>query len=417
MPERADPTQPKQRRLTREDVAALAGLDAGFVDELLDMGILTRDADGGFTPGAARATRVVRYLERAGLPVASIGEAVRADELDFSFFDQQNFDRFAPLTDQTFRQVSERTGIPLELLLHVRQAIGFAIADADDLMRADEARVVPMISTQLEGGFPPEAIERLLRVFGESLHRMVQAASEIWMTHVVGPMLAAGVPIQQALERASAFSEATLPPLDEAIIAIHHGHQAHVWMAGVYGWAEGALERAGLWQRVARTPAVSFVDLSGYTRLTEERGDRVAAELAAAFSRIVQRCVHERRGTVVKWLGDGVMLFFERPDDGVSGALELVERLPAAGLPPAHVGIDAGPVIVQDGDYFGSTVNVSARIAARAGSGEVLLSARAFDALETLPGDVRAEALGAVELKGVPQPVHLHRLERVRMTT
>lgn len=53
-----------------------------------------------------------------------------------------------------------------------------------------------------------------------------------------------------------------------------HGQQDHVWMTATYEWAEGALERAGLRDRVIRPPAMCFLDLSGYTRLTEERSDR-----------------------------------------------------------------------------------------------------------------------------------------------
>jgi class 3 adenylate cyclase len=220
--------------------------------------------------------------------------------------------------------------------------------------------------------------------------------------------------VQEAFEQASAFGEANIASLDQAILAMHHGHQARVWTAGLYDWAEGALERAGLWSRVARPPAMCFIDLSGYTRLTEERGDRAAAELALTFSRLVQGSAHERRGTVVKWLGDGVMLFFERPSDAIANALEMVERLPEAGLPPAHVGIDAGPVIVQDGDYFGRTVNVAARISARAGADQILASGRTIEAAGRLPEDVSVHDLGSAALKGISTPVPLFRVERGR---
>jgi len=155
-----------------------------------------------------------------------------------------------------------------------------------------------------------------------------------------------------------------------------------------------------------------FFDLSGYTRLTEERGDQAAAEMALTLSGLVQRTAHEHRGRVVKWLGDGVMLYFIEPVDAVVGALEMAERVPAAGLPQAHVGVDAGPVIIQDGDYFGSTVNVAARIAGHARSGEVLASDRAIQAAEGLPGGIRCSEIGSVDLKGVSRPVALRRIER-----
>jgi hypothetical protein len=59
------------------------------------------------------------------------------------------------------------------------------------------------------------------------------------------------------------------------------------------------------------------------------------------------------------------MVHFREPAGAVLAALGLVEELPAAGLPPAHVGVAAGPVVVQGGDYFGRTVNLAASPAPR----------------------------------------------------
>jgi class 3 adenylate cyclase len=75
-----------------------------------------------------------------------------------------------------------------------------------------------------------------------------------------------------------------------------------------------------------------FLDLVGYTRLTEERGDDVAAEVAASLAELTQRAARARGGLPVKWLGDGVMFFFKRPGAAVLSALEMVRQAPAAGL-------------------------------------------------------------------------------------
>jgi class 3 adenylate cyclase len=84
----------------------------------------------------------------------------------------------------------------------------------------------------------------------------------------------------------------------------------------------------------------------------------------------------------------------------VLAALELVEQFPEAGLPPAHVGVAAGPVVVQGGDYFGRTVNLAARIAARADVGQVLVSQRVAES--TPPEGVTFVELGELPLKGLP---------------
>jgi adenylate cyclase len=81
-----------------------------------------------------------------------------------------------------------------------------------------------------------------------------------------------------------------------------------------------------------------------------------------------------------------------------------------AGLPPAHAGIATGPVVFQGGDYFGRTVNLAARIMERAQPGQVLVSQEVVDRVGA--DGVAFEPIGAVELKGVSEPVPLHAVTR-----
>jgi class 3 adenylate cyclase len=94
------------------------------------------------------------------------------------------------------------------------------------------------------------------------------------------------------------------------------------------------------------------------------------------------------------------MVYFREPAGAVLAALRLVAQLPEAGLPPAHVGVAAGPVVAQGGDYFGRTVNLAARIAARAGAGQVLVSQRVAES--ALAEGVRFVALGSCGWRGLP---------------
>jgi adenylate cyclase len=100
------------------------------------------------------------------------------------------------------------------------------------------------------------------------------------------------------------------------------------------------------------------------------------------------------------------MFYFREPAAAVLAALEMVEAVGRHGLPPAHVGIHAGPVVFQDGDYFGRTVNLAARIGEYARPGEVLVSQEVVDAADG--GPVRFSEVGPVELKGVPGTLRLH---------
>src|SRR5438132_13636010 len=97
--------------------------------------------------------------------------------------------------------------------------------------------------------------------------------------------------------------------------------------------------------------------------MTDEKGDEAAAQTVAELSEVVRETSSGHRGRPVKWLGDGVMFHFHDPEGAVSASLEMVERVPAEGLPPAHAGSAAGPVSARDGDYYGATGNTPARIA------------------------------------------------------
>ena len=126
---------------------------------------------------------------------------------------------------------------------------------------------------------------------------------------------------------------------------------------------------------------------------------QIATEAFAAFGPVPSLCFD----------GDGVMLHSTDPGRLIETAVELIEALPRAGLPPAHVGIHAGPLIERDGDYFGRTVNVAARIAAQASQGEVLVSE---EAAARASASLHLTELPPVSLRGVSEPVVLYRVER-----
>ena len=149
--------------------------------------------------------------------------------------------------------------------------------------------------------------------------------------------------------------------------------------------------------------AMAFMDLTAFTALTDSRGDDVAATGARSLSEILRRSVVRWQGTLVKMLGDGAMLHFEEPSAAVGCALALVEEIPKAGLPPARFGINAGPVILRDVDYYGNTVNVAARLVDYARPREVLVTPTVVEASEGY--ELRFEEIGPVSLKGVAEPV------------
>jgi adenylate cyclase len=395
---------------SRQEVAQRAGVDPGYLDRLVELGILTPASAEAFSPGDALRARWLQSLERAGVPLEGLAAAVRDGALSFSFLDVAAYDQFAGLSATTFQQLSAQTGIPLELLLVVREAFGFAEPHPEDHVHDNELSVVPLVQLQLSKGFRPVVIERWLRVYADSLRRIAEAEAAWWDSEVEVALVESGMTEGEMLQAQADLGSQMTPLIDQTLLAIYHGQQEHTWSQAFVEHVEGALQAAGLYRRLERPPAMCFLDITGYTRLTEERGDEAAADLAARLARLVRRSAQEHDGTPVKWLGDGVMFFFREPGAAVLAALEMVEGVGRQGLPPAHVGIHAGPVVFQDGDYFGRTVNLAARIAEYARPGEVLVSQEVVDAAEG--GPVTFTEIGPVELKGVPGTLRLHAARR-----
>lgn len=390
-----------------EEAAQRAGVDLDHLVRLVDLGILAPEGSDRFSPGDVRRVLFAKSLEDAGIPLEGVADALRRGDVSLAFLDATSYERFAALADETFQQVSERTGIPFELLAVVREAVGMAQPSLDDRLREDEMAIVPFIELQVSLGFQARGIERLLRVYGDSTRRIAESEAAWWTSEVIEPALGAGKEVEGIAD--AELADQTAPLAERTVLAMYHAQQARSWTGNIIEGFEILMAKAGVHSRLERLPAICFLDITGYTRLTQERGDDVAADLAATVARQVQRTSVQHGGKPIKWLGDGVMFYFPDPGPGVRAALEMVDALAAAGLPPAHVGLHAGPVLFQEGDYFGQTVNLTARIADYARPGEVLVSQAVADASHE-QGIAFAE-IGAVELKGVSGTVHLLRAQ------
>jgi adenylate cyclase len=388
-----------------EEAAERVGVEPSYLDRLVELGILAPEEPDRFSGGDVRRVLMCRSLEQAGIPLEAVGAAIGRGTLSLSFFDAAAYERFAALAGETFRQVSERTGIPFELLSVVREAIGMAAPSPDDRLREDEMAIVPFIEMQLAEGFRPTSIERLLRVQGDSTRRITEQEGAWWYSEVIEQAFAAGKSVEDVTQ--AELSDRISPLAEQTVLAMYHAQQARAWTANIIEAFEVMMEAAGIHSRLERLPAICFLDITGYTRLTQEHGDDAAADVAATVARLVQRNSVAHGGRPIKWLGDGVMFHFPDPGPGVRAALEMVGGLAAAGLPSCHVGLHAGPVLYQEGDYFGQTVNLSARIADYARANEVLVSAAVADA--SREDGVTFDDIGPVELKGVSGTVHLLR--------
>jgi class 3 adenylate cyclase len=393
--------------LTAAGLAGLAGVTEAEIGRLVDLGVLVpRDGAAPFLPVDRHKVRLAVACERAGLPMDGMAAAIRAGRLSFAFMEAAPYERWAAPSTRTLRQVSEDSGISLDMLRGTLEAMGFAWTSPDDPIREDELEVIPLVRLAVTSGLFDKAwIARVGRAYAEGLRLAAKVENEAYQARFEQPVLASGLGQREAMERASELAGTFLPLVDRALMGIFRRQQELVWTEHQVLNIEAALEEAGALARPQRLPAMCFLDLAGYTRLTEERGDQVAAELAAGLAALVERSARAWGGTPVKWLGDGVMLHFRDPAGAVAAALELVGQVPAAGLPPAHVGVAAGPVVVQGGDCFGRTVNLASRVAAQAQAGQVLVTGPVAEAPS--PGGVTFTELGDLRLKGFAAPVRV----------
>jgi adenylate cyclase len=388
-----------------QEAAERAGVDTDYVGRLIDGGLLGSAARDLLSAGDVRRILFLKSLDDAGLPLEGVAAAMASGAISLDFMDAPAYERYAALSSETFAQVSERTGIPFELLAVIRESIGLEEPSPGDRLSDNELAIVPFIELQVVHGFRTKSIERLLRVGGEATRRIAESEAAWWYAEVMFPnMESADAPEDPGFAK---FANQSTPLAEQSVLAMYHLQQARAWTANMINGFEATLENAGLHSRLERPPAICFLDITGYTRLTQERGDDAAAELAAKLARLVERSSVRHGGKPIKWLGDGVMFHFRDPAQGVRAALEMVAGMAPAELPPAHVGLHTGPVIFQGGDYFGQTVNISARIAEYARPGEVLVSQAVADA--SRDQGIAFQDIGPVELKGVGSTTHVLR--------
>ena len=167
-------------------------------------------------------------------------------------------------------------------------------------------------------------------------------------------------------------------------------------------WAQA--DREGI-ERVAApdgTVTIMFSDIEDSTPLNEELGDADFVRLIKAHARVVEAQVAKHRGHVVKSQGDGFMMAFGSPSDAVDAAMAIQAESAGSGRRRharvrVRVGVHEGRTIVRDGDYFGRTVAIAARVAAHAEGGQVLVTTPVVDTLQDYP----VESIGEHELRGL----------------
>jgi adenylate cyclase len=382
-----------------------SGASEEFVRRLVELGIVTSGTDSSVSLSDIQRVQLASELERSGMSLDALAAAVHSGDLSFDAVDAM-FPDPAVRGSRTLGETAEELGLSLETVHRLYALWGLASPGADDPIREGDAAVLGELASLPPGSLVYDLLVHGAGVVGETAHRIADLAFDFVRSIMAGHQFRPSSSAQQPMDPLGRFSGPA---------GVSLGHQI-AWLVGrqveihatqlVIEYVESAIESAGvLPNRTASPPAISFVDLTGYSTLTEQEGDEAAAQDAITLAEIVRDVVHDRGGQVLKLLGDGAMLYFADAGTSVAAGLELVDRVAASGLPSARVGIAAGPVVFRDGDCYGRTVNIAARILDRADPGQVVTTTELVGV--TNEQVARFEDVGEVLLKGLSAPVSM----------
>jgi adenylate cyclase len=357
---------------------------------------------GRWTRAAAAQARVVARMRERGHSLAELRRAVRDGRLAFGVIED-----LVPGGDRVFTraEAAELSGLEEELIERIMALLGTPTAIEGTLTEQDAA-AMQTIASVLQAGMPLVAVLQLIRVYAQSVRKIADAEVRLVHLFVHEPLIRQGVDAMEMAEEMEDLARDLLPLTSPLMEYIHERYLRFYLEQDVVGHMEAELEKASM-GRVQM--AFCFVDLTGFTRYTEEEGDEEALDLVERFVETVEATL-PNEAMIVKTIGDEVMIV--SPDavtltEWAVGFLGLFQE-----RPQPRVGLHYGNAVYRDGDYFGTEVNLTHRVVARALGGEVMVTTDVVDAIGR-SDYLDFEPIGRVDLKGFPEPVELF-VARVR---
>ncbi|HJQ77117.1 MAG TPA: adenylate/guanylate cyclase domain-containing protein [Acidimicrobiia bacterium] len=396
-------------RLSESELANRSGVTVEELRRLVNLGIL-RSEDGVFQRSDVMRARVVTQLAANGIEVEALAAALASGHLELGYLESAG--RRFPRSERTFAEVAEDMGVPVPTLENIYVAFGLPRPAADEAVREEDLVELRGVGILFAAGLDDDEVIRMARVWGDNARRVAQYLTHHFHNVVEERFRLQGLGDNQAYEAALWEVGLRIGRSGEDLLGwLFRRHSETFQTEHQFGHVETALELAGVRRRTPRgVETAVFADLSGYTELTEEAGDDAAAEVAVTFAQLAGEVAARHGGDVVKLLGDGVFLRFEDPDQAVLASLDLVESTAGRGLPEAHIGVNSGPMLYDQGDYFGRTINLAARIASQAGPGQVYLGESVTEIVSA--NGFELTEVGEFDLKGISTPVRIHRAVR-----
>jgi adenylate cyclase len=393
--------------LSEAELAERSGCTVDKVRELVRLGILVPHGEG-FAPRDAHRVRLMQAFEEAGIDLGVIARGIEAGKLSY-----ENVGLLLPepaAFTTSYEALAAEAGRSPELIRRLVGELGLPQAGADDRLRDDDVPVLRELLT-VWADADDDDLARMARAYGQNIRRLVASDLDIVSNSLFARLRQSGLSDEEMRDVARDLGLRVMALGERLMVWLRGRHlEYEVISATVQGTEEYLQQLGAVEERERRPPAIAFLDLTGYTALTEERGDEAGAELADRLTTLVNQAAQSHGGRPVKWLGDGVMFYFPEPSAAVLTSLDLVEQTPTTVDVRARVGVNAGRVIFRDGDYFGRTVNVASRIADYARPGEVLVSE---EVKERWSGDgVRFDPIGPVALKGLREDLVLYSASR-----
>ena len=383
---------------TLAQVAARAEVSPATVRRWLARGLVP-GFDGRWTPAALAYVRVVARLRARGHTLQDIKRA--SDDGQLAIGPIENL-LSAAEARHSLKDLVRASGLDAELIKRIYATMGLGTQSLQAFSDED-LRMFEYVASVLAAGFPLPAFLQLMRVYGQVIAQIADAEVRLIHLYVHEPLMRAGVPSVEIAEEMEGLAREVFPFAAPFMNYLHARLLAQFVEQDMIGHMEADLGEGALQEGRLRV-AIAFADLAGYARLTVERGDEAAVGAVERFAEAVTQTL-PADARVIKTLGDEVMVIGSDPAALTSWAVGLQAGI-APGEPPPRIGVHYGEVLYRDGDYFGREVNQAARVVARAGGGEVLVTrpvvemAAGVDALEF-------NRIGEVRLKGFSEPTEL----------
>jgi adenylate cyclase len=404
------------RALSHDEFLAESGASPELVARLCDLGSIRPLLDGRYDARDQVTASMAMALLDAGIALDDLAWALDNRRFGLSSLGHF-FSEPVPRTEATYAEFASSLGDDAARLPAVYAALGLPEPEPTDRPRVDEADLVRTYLRTWSSIDPTgRAHVRVARLIGDATRRIAEGTLDVWDEVAQPDATSQGAPTVGSRARPADPGDPAqnaaveMGAVARGLVSLVHERQVEATLtARIIAALENVLGSEGrLPERARRPPAIAFVDLSGFTSLTVELGDEAAASAAARLFDHADLVVREVGGRVVKQLGDGVLIRMPDGETAVRTVSQLVASTAEHGLPPAHAGIAAGPVIVRDGDVFGRTVNLASRIAGQAGPGTVVVEEGVVVALPR--GTASFDPIGRVELKGFPDPIALWRV-------